>query len=78
MITLSLKDTGAVLGTIDDADLQVLVDQLEEEDEGDTDYYIGPDTIELLAESGASPRLLEILQTAVGTSEGVEIAWTRD
>jgi hypothetical protein len=77
MITLSLKDTGAVLGTIDDADLQVLVDQLEEEGEGDTDYYIDLDTIDLLAESGASARLLEILKTAVGTSEGVEIAWTR-
>ena len=50
MFTLSLKDSGAFLGTIDDADLQLLVDQLEEEHETDTDYYVCPDTIEILAE----------------------------
>ena len=33
MFTLSLKDSGELLGTIDDADLQLLVDQLEEEHE---------------------------------------------
>lgn len=76
MITLSLKETGAFLGTIDDADLQSLVDQLEEEHEDDTDYYVCPATIELLEESGASARLLKILKDAVGSSEGVEIAWT--
>lgn len=76
MITLSLKETGAFLGTIDDADLQSLVDQLEEEHEDDTDYYVCPATIELLEEAGASAGLLNILKDAVGSSEGVEISWT--
>jgi hypothetical protein len=75
MITLSLKDTDAFLGTIDDSDLQLLVDQLEEEHENDTDYYVCAATIELLEESGASTRLIEILKDALGSSEGVEIAW---
>jgi len=75
MITLSLKDTGAVLGTIEDADLQVLVDQLEEEHGGDNDYYVSPGTIDILEESGASAGLLNILRDAVGSSEGVEITW---
>jgi hypothetical protein len=75
MVTLSLKETGAVLGTIEDADLQVLVDQLEEEHGGDNDYYVGSGTIDILEESGASAGLLKILRDAVGSSEGVEITW---
>ena len=75
MFTLSLKDTGALLGTIDDADLQLLIDQLEEEDEEDTDYYVSAETIELLQAGGASAGLLKILKDAVGSSEGVEIIW---
>jgi hypothetical protein len=77
MFTLSLKESGAILGAIDDADLQLLIDQLEEEHEEDTDYYVCPATIEILKESGASDRLLKILTDAVGGSEGVEVAWKK-
>ncbi len=77
MIKLTLKDTGAFLGTIEEADLQLLVDQLEEEHEEDTDYYVCPETIDILAESGASAALLKILKEAVGSSEGVDIAWKK-
>ena len=77
MVTLSLKDSGELLGTIDDADLQLLVDQLEEEHEMDTDYYVCPDTIEILEKSGASAGLLKLLRDAVGSSEGVEVAWKK-
>jgi len=77
MITLSLKDKGTVLGTIDESDLKVLIDQLEEESLTDTDYYIRPATIDTLAENGASPGLIRILKDAVGESEGVEISWKR-
>lgn len=75
MITLSLKDGGAFLGTIDEADLQLLIDRLEEEDEEDTDYYVTPMTIEMLEQGGASPGLIEILKRAVGDSEGVDVVW---
>lgn len=75
MITLSLKDGGDVIGTVDEDDLQLLIDQLVEEDEEDTDYYITPMTIDLLEESGASAELVSILREAVGDSEGVDIAW---
>jgi hypothetical protein len=77
MITLSLKDTGALLGTIDEADLRMLIDQLEEETEEDTDYYITAQTIDLLEKDGASVGLLQLLKTAVGGSEGVDVAWQR-
>jgi hypothetical protein len=78
VITLSLKDGGDVIGTVDEDDLQMLIDQLVEEDEEDTDYYITPMTIDLLEESGASAELVSMLREAVGDSEGVDIAWEED
>ncbi len=75
MITLSLKESGEYLGEIDEADLQLLIGQLEEEDEEDTDYYITPLTIEFLERGGGSPELIRILTEAVGDSEGVEVVW---
>jgi hypothetical protein len=77
MFTLTLKDTGALLGTIDDADLQLLIDQLEEEHEKDTDYYVCSATLDILEENGASDSLIRILKEAIGGSEGVEITWKR-
>jgi hypothetical protein len=77
MFTLSIKETGVLLGTIDDSDIQVLIDQLEEEHENDTDYYVCPATIEILERNGASASLIRILKGAIGSSEGVEISWKR-
>lgn len=77
MFILSLKDDGSFIGTIADADYQLLVDQLEEESDEDTDYYVSSDTIAMLEEGGASPGLIELLKKAVGTSEGVEVTWKK-
>ena len=75
MISLSLKDTGAFLGTIDEDDLQLLIDQLEEETEEDTGYFISSETIDLLEQQGAGAHLVDMLRRAVGNSEGVEVVW---
>ena len=75
MIKLSLKDSGEPLGEIDEADLQVLIDQLVEETEEDTDYFVNSMTIELLERNGASSRLVDLLKRAVGDSEGVDVVW---
>jgi hypothetical protein len=75
VIALSLKDSGAFVGEIDDADLQLLTDQLEEESAEDTDYYITPATIELLEQNGGSAQLVAVLRQAVGKSEGVDVVW---
>jgi processive 1,2-diacylglycerol beta-glucosyltransferase len=77
MITLTLKDNGRFLGTIEDNDLQFLIEQLEEESDTDNDYYVDAVTIDLLADKGASASLLAILREAVGNSEGAEVSWTR-
>ena len=61
MVTLSLTESGTVLGSIPDADFQMLVDQLEEESEEDTDYYVTAETIAMLEERGASETLVALL-----------------
>jgi hypothetical protein len=76
MVRLSLKSGGTV-GTVPDADFQMLVDQLEEESEEDTDYYVTAATIALLEERGASEALLAVLRRALGAAEGVDVSWER-
>ena len=78
MISLVNKETGKSIGSVSEGDLQVLVDQLEEEDAEDTDYYISADTIELLEANGASAEVLRILRQALGDAEGVEVSWKRE
>ena len=77
MIDVYNKTTNALIGSITEADLQVLRDALEEESSNDQDYYINPATIELLGDGRASDHLLGLLRRALGVSEGVEIRWQR-
>jgi hypothetical protein len=77
MITLYNSDTNEPIGTISEDDLQTLTDGLEEESSQDHDYYVQAETIELLAEDGASDELLTLLRGALGDSEGVDIRWER-
>jgi len=75
MITLSLKDGGTLLGTIDEDDFEVLAGQLVVESDEDTDYYIDSATIDLLERAGASAKLAGLLRAALGDAEGVDIVW---
>lgn len=80
MITLTSKDSGAVIGTITEADLKLLVDQFEEESSTDRDYFINEQTVQLLEENGATPTLAALLRQAIaGTdgTDGTDIVWTR-
>ena len=77
MVTLSLTESGTVLGSIPDADFQMLVDQLEEESEEDTDYYVTAETIAMLEERGAIETLVALLKRALGAAEGVDVSWER-
>lgn len=67
------KDTGKVIGTVEPSDIQFLIEQLEEEDLRDTDYFISADTVRLLEDNGASDELLEILRAALVEMYGDEI-----
>jgi hypothetical protein len=77
MIQLHEKETGVFVGTITDAQLQFLIDQLEEESADDTDYYIDQDTLDLFEERGAEAALLALLRQALGTRDGIEIVWSK-
>jgi hypothetical protein len=76
MIELRDKETGRVLGSITGEQLQFLIDQLEEESSGDTDYYINSATLEMFEEAGIDPALLALLQQALGERDSMEIEWS--
>jgi hypothetical protein len=77
VIELFDNDTGASIGTISDAHLQFLAEQMEEESAADTDYYVSRDTLDVLEEEGADPALVALLRTALGDREDMEIRWER-
>jgi hypothetical protein len=77
MIDLYDTATNALIGSITDQDLQVLIDALEEESSEDQDYYIDAATIELIGDGRATEHLLNLLKKALGSSEGIEIRWQR-
>jgi hypothetical protein len=77
MAKLINAETGTVIGEISDDQLEFLVDQLEEEDGQDQDYFLDLETIDLLEESGADDTLITLLRRALGSSEGIDVRWTR-
>jgi hypothetical protein len=77
MIHLFDDETGAPVGTITEDQLQYLVDQLEEESPGDTDYYINLETLDLFEENGADRDLVAVLRAALGTRDEMEVRWER-
>jgi len=77
MIDLYNSATKQLIGSITEADLQILVDGLEEESSQDQDYYIDQATIDMLADGRATTHLVGLLRSALGSSEGVDIRWQR-
>jgi len=77
MPSLYNKKTNALLGAVSDADVQCLIDVLEEEDRKDVDYFVDLDTVDILEDNGASATLVQMLRAAIGASEGVDIRWSK-
>ena len=77
MIEIRDKETGVSLGSVSAEELQFLVDQLEEESDDDTDYYLNRTMVDMIKEQGASAHLSELLERALGDREDVEIDWSR-
>ena len=77
MIELYDNETGELVGEITGAQLQFLIDEMEETSDSDRDYRLHPATLELLERAGAEDELLEILSVAFGDRESVEIRWER-
>jgi hypothetical protein len=72
MIDLYNDTTGELIGQITEADLQVLVDALEEESTQDRDYFIDAATIDVIADGRATEHLVALLRNALGS----KTAWT--
>ncbi|MBK8046225.1 MAG: galactosyldiacylglycerol synthase [Anaerolineales bacterium] len=77
MARLYIEETNQVLGEVTDAELDSLVNNLEEETREDTDYWITSDTIDFLEARGADAKLIAMLRNAVGAGDGVDIRWSR-
>jgi len=75
MIRLFDADSGEAIGLVDSDQLDFLVDHLEEEDSADTDYYLTADTLDYLAEEGASDVLIALLRDALGDREDMTVQW---
>lgn len=68
-------DTGDEIGNVNDDQLKFLVDQLEEENDDDKNYFIDRDTLELLSDNGADPELLALLEKGLAGDDEMDIAW---
>ena len=77
MVELRDKETGRVIGSISEKQLQFLTDQLEEESHSDTDYYINAATLDMFTERDIDPQLLSVLRNALADREEMEIEWRR-
>ena len=51
---------------------------MEEESSKDRDYYIESMSIDNLERLGASDEFVALLRGAVGSSDGIDIVWSRD
>ena len=78
MIQLYDAERGTRLGEISEAQLQRLVDSLEEESATDQDYYLTADTIDMLAGDGADPGLVSLLREALAGREAMDVRWARE
>ena len=77
MINLYEKDTNKPLGQISEAQLQYLIDHLEEEGTEDQDYAVTPLLLEYFEGLGADPELITLLKDALGGREEIEIIWSQ-
>jgi processive 1,2-diacylglycerol beta-glucosyltransferase len=75
MINLNEKGTNRPLGQITEAQLQYLIDHLEEEGTDDQDYAVTPLLLEYFEGLGADPALISLLKDALGDREEIEIIW---
>jgi hypothetical protein len=75
MIKIFNKDTNEFLGTINEEQLQFLVDQLEEEGIEDQDYAITPMLLAFFEGLEADKDLIKLLRNGLGEKEEMNMRW---
>jgi len=78
MVQLYDAERGTRLGEISDAQLQSLMDSLEEESATDQDYYLTAETIDMLEGDGADAGLVGLLRGALAGRQGMDVRWARE
>jgi hypothetical protein len=68
-------DNEVEIGTIDDKQLTFLKEQLEEEHDDDTEFFIDRDTLELLSDNGADPELLAMLEKGLAGDDEMDVSF---
>lgn len=75
MPRLTRLDTGDDIGTISDAQLKFLVEQIDEEHAEAQETPIDRETLELMSDNGGDPELLALLEKAIGDDDAMTITW---
>lgn len=76
-IRIAEKASGRSIGEVSEQDLAVLVGYMEEESSKDQDYFVEATAIDALESRGASAAFVAMLRGALGSSEGIDIVWSR-
>ena len=71
---LDIEHDGEI-GIITEDQVQFLIDNLEEEGLEDQDYYIDPDALSFLAESGCDEELLAMLTEALEGRVNIDVRY---
>jgi hypothetical protein len=77
-IRIAEKASGRTIAQVSDQDLAILTGYMEEESSTDQDYFVETTAIDALASRGASADFVAGLRAAMGSSEGIDIVWSRD
>ncbi len=77
MYKLSDKRTGELIGEIDEIQRQFLIDEMEEENPEDQDYYLNRTLIDTFEHKVSSlVSLVAMLKAAIDEQDDLEIVWT--
>ena len=77
MIEVYDNESGILIGTITEEQLQFLIDELEETSTEDQDYYLDEGMLDMLEGAGADDALMDLLRGALGDRSEFEIRWER-
>lgn len=77
MVNLYDNDNDQFLGQITPAQLQFLIDSMEEESTDDQDYYLDENTLDYLEGRGADAALVALLRAALAGRRGATIRWAQ-
>lgn len=78
MVLLFDTHSDVRIGEVTEEQFAAMQTWLEAEGTDDDDYYINPDSIALLAEKGAHPELIAVLERAIANNGEADLRWVTD